>query len=206
MSGRPLDLFGRMSIVENRLALQEELNMQASDDDSSARVGPSESQESAFLAGTLRRKLQSCMTQEVYLPMRGVLKKKGGGKRTAFQTWNWRYCVLHDHALVVHDGKDKPGAVRSSVPLKDVLLVRPEGTADESGGRPFAFCLQSIDRTWIFCAMSGSDMNTWIAKIQANMSQSANLRQKYGLGGEESESGSPPMPRRASSRSRKDTR
>ena len=88
---------------------------------------------------------------------------------TPIQTWHWRFCVLHDHALVVHEGKDAPGPsqiVRSAIALKDVLSVGPE--FKENNGRPFCFSLLTEARTWVFCTMNEADCMQWISHIQAS--------------------------------------
>ena len=88
---------------------------------------------------------------------------------TPIQTWHWRFCVLHDHALVVHEGKDAPGPsaiVRSAIALKDVLSVGPE--FKENNGRQFCFSLLTEARTWVFCTMNEADCMQWISHIQAS--------------------------------------
>ncbi len=109
------------------------------------------------------------------MPPRGVLQKKGGGRVV---TWHWRYCVLHPSALVVHEGTDSPGPIRSSILIKDIMLVTPDADA---GGRPFALSVQTAERTFVFCAMSKEDLDTWCASIRTNMGQKGALRQKYNL-------------------------
>jgi hypothetical protein len=115
-----------------------------------------------------------------YRSMRGLLKKKGSGARLGVTTWHWRYCVLHSHALAVHEGKDRPKALRSSVPLAKVLRVELS-TNDEAGGRSLAFSLHTAERTFVFCCLAEVDLRAWVEAIQENMMQAANLRERYGL-------------------------
>ena len=100
--------------------------------------------------------------------MRGLLKKRGGSSLGMnITTWHWRFCVLHRHALAVHDGKDRPQALRSVVPMKHVLQIVP-ATVQESGGRTFAFAIHtSLGRTWTFCCMSEEDVHAWVTALRA---------------------------------------
>ena len=103
------------------------------------------------LLATLARQMKEA---ETFQQMRGLLKKRGGAQHSLplrGTTWHWRFCVLHPHALAIHDGSDRPKALRSAVPLKHVLTVVP-ATEEEAGGRTFAFALHtSLGRSWIFC-------------------------------------------------------
>ena len=108
------------------------------------------------------------MQAETFRPMRGLLKKRGGASRgLGVTTWHWRFCVLHKHALAIHSGHDRPHELRSAVPLKHVLQVAP-ATAEQSGGRSFAFALHtSVGRSWVFCCMSETDLQEWIKALRA---------------------------------------
>jgi hypothetical protein len=123
---------------------------------------------SAPLAKSLLTALEQRMQSETPdNSMRGLLKKRGGG--AMLTTWHWRFCILHPHALAIHDGKDMPKALRSAVPLKHALEVRP-ATAEESGGREYAFALEtSLGRTWVFCCMSQTDYDGWLARLRASI-------------------------------------
>lgn len=110
--------------------------------------------------------LAARMEMESYKQMRGLLKKRGGGGRTGRTTWHWRFCILHPHAVAIHDGTDSPKGLRSAVPLKHVVHVG-QATAEESGGRAFAFTLRtSIGRDWVFCCMGQTDLDAWLACIR----------------------------------------
>ena len=47
----------------------------------------------------------------------------------------------------VHEGTDSPGPIRSSILIKDIMLVTPDADA---GGRPFALSVQTAERTFVF--------------------------------------------------------
>lgn len=96
-------------------------------------------------------------------PIRGLLKKRGGGRR--FTTWHWRFCLLHPHAIAVHGGIDRPGAIRSAVALKHVVNVC-NASAAECGDRPFAFAVHCDDRSWVFCCMSAADHEAWVTRLK----------------------------------------
>ena len=117
----------------------------------------------------LGQKMKEAQTSQFH-QMRGLLKKKGGASRSLpfhGTTWHWRYCVLHPHALAIHDGHSRPKALRSAVPLKHVFNVTA-ATHDESGGRQFAFTLHtSLGRDWVFCCMSEIDARNWLDALRA---------------------------------------
>lgn len=119
----------------------------------------------AALLTTMNKELQG---RESVMPMRGLLKKRGGAAVSAgmVTTWHWRFCVLHNHALAIHDGHSRPKTLRSAIPLKHVLRIAPAADA-ESGKRPFAFTIETdLDRSWTFCAMSQGDFDTWLSRIR----------------------------------------
>lgn len=119
------------------------------------------SKANALLASTLMLRLQH---EGEFQPMRGLLKKRGGGSRIT--TWHWRFCVLHPHAIAIHDGTDRPGPIRSAVPLKHVVQVS-HASAAQSGDRPFAFAVHSsVGRAWVFCCMSSADLEAWVARLK----------------------------------------
>ena len=114
--------------------------------------------------------------------MRGLLKKRGGGLRTGKATWHWRFCILHSHALAIHEGKDCPKALRSSVALKHVLRVEPATHEEAMGREEMAFSLHTTTgRTYVFCTMGEMDLSKWMDCIRTNMAQSSNLKRRYGL-------------------------
>ena len=100
--------------------------------------------------------------------MRGLLKKKGGAMVSAgmVTTWHWRYCVLHHHALAIHEGRSVPGNLRSALPLKHALRI-DVATEKESGKRDFAFAIETdLGRAWTFCCMSQADLELWLRRLR----------------------------------------
>ena len=143
-----------------------------------ADTGALERQEGAGIDqvadASLRRllaKLETA-TQEAeasFQPMRGLLKKRGGAARFSKVTWHWRFCVLHRHALAIHDGRDRPLGLRSAIPLKHVSHV-DRATPDECGDRAFAFAVRTdLDggRAWIFCCMGEAELDEWLRCLHA---------------------------------------
>lgn len=122
------------------------------------------------LLSTLSTQQPNSAAQPMPQLLRGLLKKRGGASHhLPFHsiTWHWRFCVLHPHALAVHEGSDRPKALRSVVPLKHVLAVTP-ATIEESGGRSFGFALHtSLGRSWVFCCMGQADLDKWTSALHA---------------------------------------
>ena len=119
------------------------------------------------LAASIARKMAEAEPE--FAQVRGLLKKRGGAARGLSVTWHWRFCVLHRHALAVHDGKDRPKELRSAVPLKHVLRVEA-ATAAECGERDFAFALRTDlegGRSWIFCCMGEDELQQWLRALRA---------------------------------------
>ena len=135
----------------------------ASDDGISTQVTTSAVANHAD-AKQLMSALTEKMHKEAFEPMRGLLKKRGGGSRIT--TWHWRFCVLHPHAIAIHEGTDRPKQIRSVVPLKHIVQVC-SATADESGDRPYAFAVHtSVGRSWVFCCMSQMDYDSWLNRLK----------------------------------------
>ena len=126
---------------------------------------PADGKAKTQLLATLAQKFQE--SESSFQGMRGLLKKRGGAARFSKVTWHWRSCVLHKHALTIHDGKDRPTNLRSVVPLKHVLRVE-RATAEESGDRSFAFTVFTDlegGRSWVFCCMNATDLDAWLAAL-----------------------------------------